>query len=134
LNKAISYLPAILLLAIAINQLMLANFFNLSPWLGGGYGMFSTTDVGSNRHLHVYARSEGILKELIYPQNLEDLALRTKSFPTTNNLNYFAHRIAELEDDISISSIEIQVWKSDFKQYYLQPSSKILKSIEIQIN
>jgi len=59
-KKAILYLPTLLLVAIAVNQLILANFFSLSPWLGGGYGMFSTTDVGSNRHIHIYAKSEGI--------------------------------------------------------------------------
>ena len=132
--KVISYLPSILLIAVAINQLILANFFSLSPWLGGGYGMFSTTDVGSNRHLHVYARSDGILKELIYPPDLDVLALRTKSFPTTNNLKYFAHRIAELEDDKSISSIEVQVWKSYFKTYALEPSSKMFLSYKLKTN
>lgn len=96
--------------------------------------MFSTTDVGNNRHLHVYAHSEGVFKELIYPQNLDDLALRTKSFPTTDNLKYFAHRIAELEDDRSINSIEIQVWKSYFKTYSLEPSSKIFLSYKLKTN
>lgn len=134
MNKAITYLPSILLITIAINQLILANFFNLSPWLGGGYGMFSTTDVGNNRHLHVYARSDGIFKELIYPQNLDDLALRTTSFPTTDNLKSFAYRIAELEDDKSISSMEVQVWKSYFKTYSLEPSSKIFLSYKFKMN
>ena len=134
MNKVITYLPAILLLAIAINQLVLANFFNLSPWLGGGYGMFSTTDVGSNRPLHIYARSEGIMKELIYPPQLEDFALRTKSFPTNGNLKEFANRIAQLEDDISIYSIEVQVWRSQFKTYSLEPSGMMIKSLELKAN
>ncbi len=134
MKKAIFYLPTILLFAIAVNQLILANFFSLSPWLGGGYGMFSTTDVGSNRHIHIYAKSEGIIKELIYPKELNDLALRTKSFPTDRNLNKFTRTIAQIEDDSALKSIEIQVWKSHFKTYSLDPSSKILRSVELKLN
>ncbi len=134
MKKAILYLPTLLLVAIAVNQLILANFFSLSPWLGGGYGMFSTTDVGSNRHIHIYAKSEGIIKELIYPKELSDLALRTKSFPTDRNLNKFTRTIAQIEDDSALKSIEIQVWKSHFKTYSLDPSSKILRSVELKLN
>lgn len=47
-NKAITYLPSIILIALALNQLMLANFLNLSPWHGGGYVMFSTIEKTKN--------------------------------------------------------------------------------------
>ncbi len=134
MKKSILYLPTLLLIAIAVNQLILANFFNLSPWLGGGYGMFSTTDVGSNRHIHIYAKSEGIIKELIYPKELSDLALRTKSFPTDRNLIVLAQRISEIEDDSALKSIEVQVWKSQYKSKTLHPSSKMLKSVELKLN
>ena len=130
----IFYLPTLLLIAIAVNQLILANFFSLSPWLGGGYGMFSTTDVGSNRHIHIYAKSEGILKELIYPRELSDLALRTKSFPTDRNLNEFTRTIAQIEDDSALKLIEVQVWKSQYKPKTLHPSSNMLKSVELKLN
>ena len=134
MKKVIAYLPVVLLVLIAVNQLILANFFNLSPWLGGGYGMFSTTDVGSNRHLHIYANSEGIKKELIYPRDLKDLALRTKSFPTDRNLNSLARTISQIEDDNSIRSIEVLVWKSQFIPKTLHPSSKMLKSVKLILN
>lgn len=38
------WLPAIILCGIASVQLYLANFDGLSPWKGGGFGMFSTVD------------------------------------------------------------------------------------------
>lgn len=134
MNKAISYLPTIVLVIIAINQLLLANFFNLSPWLGGGYGMFSTTDVGRNRHIHIYANSPGIRKELIYPQDLKDIVFRTKSFPTGRNLKRLARRISVIEDDSTLQSIEIQVWKSQYKSKTLHPSGKMLKSAVLKLN
>lgn len=134
MNKAISYLPTIVLVIIAINQLLLANFFNLSPWLGGGYGMFSTTDVGRNRHIHIYANSPGIRKELICPQDLKDIVFRTKSFPTGRNLKRLARRISVIEDDSTLQSIEIQVWKSQYKSKTLHPSGKMLKSAVLKLN
>lgn len=129
-----SYLPIVLMVFLALNQLVLANFYDLSPWLGGGYGMFSTTDVGRNRHIHIYANSPGIRKELIYPEQLKETVLRTKSFPTDRNLKILAERILEIEDDNTIASIEIKVWKSNYKPKTLHPSSNLLKSIRLEIN
>ena len=130
--KLVSYLPALLLAAISINQLILANFFNLSPWLGGGYGMFSTSDVGNNRHIHVYARSESIIKEIILPSEMNYLALKIQSFPTESNLNFLAKTVAKQEADNTVDSIEIQVWKSYFKPYTLEPSGKMLVSYSLR--
>lgn len=134
MKKGLIYLPTILLALIALNQIVLANFFNLSPWLGGGYGMFSTTDVGRNRHIHIYASSPGIKKELIYPDDLKDKVLRIKSFPTDRNLLELAQKIADIEDDRSLESIEIKVWKSQFETNSLKPSSYLLKSVRLEIN
>ncbi len=37
-------LPPLCLIGVALVQLGLASAASLSPWLGGGFGMFSTTD------------------------------------------------------------------------------------------
>ena len=134
MNKGIIYLPTIVLVLIALSQIVLASFYNLSPWLGGGYGMFSSTDVGKNRHIHIYANSPGIKKELLYPEDLKDFVIRTKSFPTDRNLKALAQRILEIEDDNTLTSIEIKVWKSQFIPKTLHPSSKMLKSVKLKLN
>ena len=46
------WLPSLLLVSVALHQVFLVHHTQLSPWLGGGFGMFSTTDVGTARHLH----------------------------------------------------------------------------------
>jgi len=46
--------PIILLIAVALHQIFLARSAALSPWSGGGFGMFSTLDHGSRRHLHTF--------------------------------------------------------------------------------
>jgi hypothetical protein len=52
-NRA-QLLPVLLLLCVALHQLRLVYTTDLSPWSGGGFGMFSTTDAPSDRHLYIY--------------------------------------------------------------------------------
>jgi hypothetical protein len=39
LKKLLCYLPIILLIFVALNQIRLAKTSSLSPWWGGGFGM-----------------------------------------------------------------------------------------------
>lgn len=43
------FLPAMLLVAVACNQFRLTITADLTPWKGGGFGMFSTIDNWSKR-------------------------------------------------------------------------------------
>ena len=45
------WLPSLLCIGIALTQMVLAATHNLSPWLGGGFGMFSGLDSPMNRVL-----------------------------------------------------------------------------------
>ena len=47
-------LPAILLAAVALHQLYAVRAHDLTPWKGGGFGMFASTDVGPARRLEVW--------------------------------------------------------------------------------
>lgn len=90
--------------------------------------MFSTSDVGNNMHIHIYSRSESIIKEIILPSEMNYFALKIESFPTESNLKFLAKTIAKQEADKTVDSIEVQVWKSYFKPYKLEPSGKMLVS------
>ena len=74
------------------------------------------------------------MEEIILPSEMNYLALRIESFPTENNLKFLANKIARLEADSSIDSIEIQVWKSYFKPYTLEPSSNMFLTYELKSN
>src|SRR6476660_7863931 len=58
------FLPAVLLALVACAQLVLARTGDLTPWKGGGFGMFSTLDHGAFRRVTVVLdapdRSEAI--------------------------------------------------------------------------
>lgn len=56
LAAAVVPLAALLIFA---NQLYRVSQFDLSPWKGGGFGMFSTIDKPSSRFLKIYVRVDG---------------------------------------------------------------------------
>jgi hypothetical protein len=47
-------LPVALLVSVACVQIILTRTSGLSPWKGGGFGMFSTTDDSGRRRVRVF--------------------------------------------------------------------------------
>src|SRR3989304_10387894 len=43
---------------VAFTQMLVANLGDLSPWRGGGFGMFASTDSPTNRRLLIRATDE----------------------------------------------------------------------------
>ncbi len=129
------YLPIALLVGVACTQLVLAHAAALSPWAGGGFGMFSTTDAGGQRHLHAFAIRPGIRRELNMPRALYDQVLRTLTLPTEANLRALAKKLATLPTpDIGpLKAIELQVWRAHFDPDSLEPSSALLRASEVAI-
>lgn len=106
------WLPAALLVTVAVNQLRLAVTESLSPWSGGGFGMFSTTDSPGNRHLHAFVQNEGIRREVAVPTHLSDRIRRATTLPTRARLGRLAAELALRQSDGAIrwDTIELQVW------------------------
>jgi hypothetical protein len=106
------WLPAALLTVVAVNQLVLAATESLSPWSGGGFGMFSSTDSPANRHLHAFVQNEGIRREVRIPPEFADRVRRATTLPTRKRLGTLAADIALLESASAVrwDEIELQVW------------------------
>jgi hypothetical protein len=83
-----------LLVAVALGQFWLAWTVGLSPWKGGGFGMFSTVDAPSARFLraHLLRASEEI--PVLIPEGLQSLALETRTLPRREGLTRLAERLA----------------------------------------
>ena len=129
------YLPITLLVGVACAQVILAHTAALSPWSGGGFGMFSTTDAGGQRHLHAFAIRPGIRRELDIPRALRDKVLRTLTLPTEANLRALANQLETLPTpDIGpLKAVELQVWRAHFDPDSLEPSSSLLRANEVPI-
>jgi hypothetical protein len=127
------YLPAALLIATACTQLWLALSAGLSPWSGGGFGMFSTLDAGGSRHLHAIALRPGIRRELAIPDSLDEEVLRALTLPSDGRLRTLALAFAKLPnpDAGPLTAMEIQVWAQSFDARSLSPYGTLLRSISI---
>ena len=126
------YLPVALLAVTALLQITLAYRSHLSPWLGGGFGMFSTTDTWTRRHLHVWARSPGVRREVFVPPRLGRLARAALALPTAEHLRALALATSEEPtNDEPIEAIEVQIWAPRFDRDTLAPSSVLLAALAV---
>jgi hypothetical protein len=73
-SLVLAIIPASLLLVIAGLQIFLAKSSYLTPWKGGGFGKFSTTDGNRFRSLRVFVSAPDRSEELLLKGKLEDLA------------------------------------------------------------
>ncbi len=132
-ERWVRFAPAILLLVVASHQLYLSAAVGLSAWSGGGFGMFSTTDAGATRHLHVYLLRPGIEREVQIPGALKDLARRTLTLPSDANLRALAIELAELPtpDHGAATGVRIQVWRTRFDPDTLAPIGEIHEALTV---
>ncbi len=115
-----------LLVAVACVQIGLTRTAGLSPWLGGGFGMFSTSDDRGHRHLHVVEESPGIFADIQVSEELHDLARRVLALPTPPRLERLARAIrahSPIEGDL-----RLEVWRTRYDPGTLRPSSHLLRS------
>lgn len=129
LLKILGWLPCILLLAGAINHFVLVRTGNLSPWLGGGFGMFASTDVAPSRLLIVTVVNESG-EEHVVPLSgqLKKLGRRARGMPGHRQLDVLARATwDQLERNpvdgtgIPMDSLRIEVWKTRYRTGSLQP-------------
>jgi hypothetical protein len=109
------YLCLAILLATAAYQAYRVQVDGLSPWKGGGFGMYTTVHFDDFQVWAWWSRPGRPTRfaQITGPQSLEARALlsRAKVFPTSETL-------AELRDHLPFASGAIQVWRP-----YLDPET-----------
>ncbi len=129
-------LPPLCLIGVALAQLGLALATSLSPWLGGGFGMFSTTDTLSARHLHVFVIRAGLEREVWPSDSHPDLDQRARALPSEANLRRLARELARepSRDHGPALAVSVQVWRTRFASKTLLPSSELLRELEVPLS
>ena len=120
-------LPVALLLAVACLQVALARTASLSPWKGGGFGMFSTTDDAGRRHVRVFVSAPDRSEEIAIAPSLEDAALRAAVLPTDGALSRLAERVVAREGRYQrpVDTVRIETWRIDYAPDTLAATSRL---------
>ena len=121
--------PALLLAVVAACQIALAKVADLTPWKGGGFGMFATLDHSAYRRLDVVMEGTERSEALEIPPSLEAVAARAASFPAEWMLRSLAEGVADRERRYqrSLSRVTITVWRTDFDRSTLGASEQPLR-------
>jgi hypothetical protein len=125
-----------LLVAVALAQIGLALGLDLSPWLGGGFGMFATIESRSERHLVAFADSPGLMREVAIPEWLDESALGVRALPTQARLRALATRIAAAERERipGIRGMRLQLWRTRYAAGTLAPQSRLEREVTVEVD
>ncbi|HEX2485297.1 MAG TPA: hypothetical protein VHQ66_08355 [Myxococcota bacterium] len=107
-------LPAAALVALACTQIALAFGAGLSPWKGGGFGMFATNDHGGFRHVRVYALEAGGERRLDVPPELQRQELHAAWLPTDAQLRRLAAQLSRTGVARDAGALRVEVWRTEF--------------------
>ena len=130
--RRLGWIPPILLLIVAAFQIYLVRTAHLTPWKGGGFGMFSTTDGNANRSLRILVTGPQRSEYLVLKGNLEDLGARAQMFPGNVQLEKLAKGIIkdQRQKDLPIETVHIEVWGIDFRKGDLYPTSRLIRNYQ----
>jgi hypothetical protein len=135
-RRAAAAVAPVLLGVVAAVQLWLAHAHDLSPWCGGGFGMFSTVDGWGARHLHAWLRGDGWRREVGIPRELRDVEQRALALPDPTRLRALAGALAE-RDDAGMGrphAVEILVLTRRFDADGLLPEGVPIASFELPVD
>ena len=126
-------IPAILLCVVAIVQVYLTRAENLTPWKGGGFGMFSSNDDGLNRTIRVRIHGSDYSRDLDVPSVLANQAYRASVLPSDGRLAALGREIAGLEaaSGQSIASVRIAVWRLSYDPRTLVPQLDVVRDVVV---
>jgi hypothetical protein len=106
-DRRLALVAPLLLVALAALQIGLATGFGLSPWKGGGFGMFATLDHPGLREVRLLAGDDG--HRIALPSDARRLRDAALVWPSPGRLGALA-RAVEAEQ----GSVVVEVWRARF--------------------
>jgi hypothetical protein len=128
-------LPTVLLVAVAVTQIVLVRVADLSPWKGGGFGMFATTDGTSFRFVRLFVDAPGRSEETTVTESLEMAAVRAQLFPSHRFMTRLGEAVGarELRQGRDVTTVRVEVWRIEFSDHPLRASERRLRTLTIPI-
>lgn len=120
-------LPAALLALVACTQIALTFLTPLSPWKGGGFGMFASLDSLQFREVRVYVEGPDRSEELALPDSLLLPANRVAVLPTARAMDRLASHVfaREARRGTPADRVRVEIWKTTFSSTLESTSLKI---------
>lgn len=128
-------LPTVLLLAVAAAQMMLARTALLSPWKGGGFGMFASVDGLPFRWVRLYVSAPERSEELAVPPSLEDQVHRVVTWPHQRALQGLARAVIAREHRRArpVDAVRVEIWRADISRS-LDVSETLIRQTTLAAN
>ena len=129
-------LPVALLLAVAAMQVVLTRASALSPWKGGGFGMFSTTDDSGRRSVKVFVTARDRSEELAVAPSLEDAASRAAVLPGRSQLTRLAQAVLDRErrHNRPVDALRIEAWRVVYEPGTLAATSQRVRDSGFRVD
>ena len=123
-------LPPLLLTAVAVMQVFLTYAAGMTPWKGGGFGMFSTLDHGAHRGVAVVVDAPSRSEEIEIPRSLEDATARAAACPIDWFLRRLAQDIVERErrERRPVTRVTLTAWRIEFDPSTLQATEQPMRT------
>ena len=127
-------LPAVILAVVATAQVVQTQLRMLSPWKGGGFGMFATLDGRPFRYARLFVSAPERSEELAVPASLEDLAASVEILPGDTQLERLARAVVTREHERGrpADQVRVEVWRVEFAAASLAPRHHLLRRYEFR--
>jgi hypothetical protein len=128
--------PRAILPVAAAAQLAIARTADLSPWKGGGFGMFSTTDDAGRRRVRVFVAAPERSEELAIPPSLQDVAKRAAVLPSDAWFRRLARGVAAREHRYGrpVATVRIEAWRIDYAPDTLAATTRLIREFEHRVD
>jgi len=113
-----------LLLALALAQIAGWLGFGLSPWKGGGFGMFATNDHGGFRSVRVLELRGAMERPVVLPAELDRIRRHARELPREANLRRLADAVRARAP--SLGPLRVEVWRTEFDPDDLAPHLELV--------
>src|SRR5262245_56561166 len=121
--------PIRLVLTAAI-QMLLVQYGGLSPWKGGGFGMFATLDHTPFRGVDIVVEALDRSESVEISPSLEFEAARAATYPSAASLRRLARAVVarERRQARPVDTVKLTVWRQEFNPVTLHSTERHLRS------
>lgn len=128
-------IPPLLLVLVALAQIALAHTADLTPWKGGGFGMFATLDHGAYRGVDVVIEGPDRSEQLDIPPSLTAAHARAANCPVDWLLEDLAEGVVARERryDRPVSRVTLTVWRAEFDPATLRPNERTVRTFQYDV-